>query len=179
MATLLRINLIWLRGHQNIEGNCIADELARQGTTADILRDNDTVGMPMPTCKLHLRQRLYTLSNNRWNAISTCHYSRLTWPNHNSKRTKTLLQCNREDISILLNALTGHGLLGTHAHRLGHSNHDFCRICKQIDEMESIEHLLCFCPAHSLKRFPTLGSFTLPNLAAIQNKKNKLFRENK
>jgi len=90
MATHLRINLIWVTGHRNIEGNCIADELARQETTADNLRDKDTVGMPMPTCKLHLRQRLYTLSNKRWNSISTCHNSRLTWPNYNSKRTKSL-----------------------------------------------------------------------------------------
>jgi len=148
--------------------NCIADELARQGTTADILRDKDTVGMPMSTCKLLLRQRRYTFSNNHWNSISTCHNSRLTWPNYNSKRTKALLQCSREDISTLLNALTGHCLIGTHALRLGLSNHDFCRSCKQIDEEESIEHLLCFCPAHNLKRFHTLGSYTLPNLEAIQ-----------
>jgi len=36
MATHLRINLICVPGHRNIEGNCIANELARQGTTADI-----------------------------------------------------------------------------------------------------------------------------------------------
>jgi len=165
MATLLRINLIWVPGHRNIEGNCIVDELARQGTTADILRGKDTVGMPMATCKLHLRQRLYTLSNNRWNSISTCHNSRLTWPNYNSKRTKTLLQCSRMDISTLLNALKVHCLIGTYALRLGLSH---CRSCKQIDEEESIEHFLRFCPAHNLKRFQTLGGYTLPNLEAIQ-----------
>jgi len=136
MATHQRINLIWVPGHQNIVGNCIAHVLARQGTTADILRDKDTVGMPMATYKLHLRQRLYTLSNNRWNSISTCHNSRLTFPNYNSKIIKTLLQCNREDIFTLQNALTGHCLLGPHAHRLGLSNHDFCRSCKQIDRGE-------------------------------------------
>jgi len=99
MATHLRINLIWVPGHRNIEGNCIADELARYGKTADILRDKDTLGMPMATCKLYLSQRLYTLSNNRWNSISTCHNSRLTWPNYNSKISKTLLQFSREDMS--------------------------------------------------------------------------------
>jgi len=62
MATHLRINLIWMPGHFNIEGNCIADELTRRGTTADILRDKDTVGMPMAICKLHLWRRLYTPS---------------------------------------------------------------------------------------------------------------------
>jgi len=54
MATHLIINLICVPGHRNIKGNCIADELERQGTTADILRDKDTVGMPMATCKLNL-----------------------------------------------------------------------------------------------------------------------------
>jgi len=162
----MRINLIWVPGHRNIEGNCKANEQARQETTEDILRDKDTVGMPMVTCKLHLWQRLYTLSNNRWNSISTCHNSRLTWPNFNSKRTKTLLQCSREDISTLLNALTGHCLIGTHALMLGLSYHDFCRSCK--NEEESIERLLCFCPSHNLSRFQTLGSYTLLNLAAIQ-----------
>jgi len=137
MAIPLTINLIWVPGHCIIEGHCIADKLARQGTTADILRDKDTVGMPMATCKLHLRQRLYTLSNNRWNLISTCHNYRLTWPNYNSKRRKPLLQRSREDISTL-------------------------------SEEESIEHLLCFCRAHYLKHFQILGSYTLPNLAAIQ-----------
>jgi len=121
--------------------------------------------MPMATCKLHLRQ---TLSNNCSNSISTCYNSRLTWPNYSSKRTKTLLYCSSADISTLLNALTGHCLIGTHAHRLGLSNHDFCCSCKQIEEGESIEHLLCFCPAHNLKRFQTLGSYTLPNLADIK-----------
>jgi len=157
MATHLRINLIWVPGHR--------DELGRQGTTADILRDMDTEGMPMGTS--HAPPQSETVRNNRWNSISTCQNSRLTWPNYNSKRTKTLLQCSREDISTLLNALTGHCLIGTHALRLGLSN--FCRSCKQIDEEESIEHLLCFCPAHNLKRFQTLGSYTLPNLAAIQD----------
>jgi len=32
MATRLRIYLIWVPGRRNIEGICIADELARQGT---------------------------------------------------------------------------------------------------------------------------------------------------
>jgi len=75
---------------------------------------------------------------------------------------------NNKNISTLLNALTGHCLVGTHAHRLGLGHHDFCCNCKQIDEEESIEQLLCLCPAQSLKSFQTLGSYTLPKLAAIQ-----------
>jgi len=45
-------------GHYNIESNCIANELARQGTSTDILRNKDTVGMRIVTCKLLIKQRL-------------------------------------------------------------------------------------------------------------------------
>jgi len=65
VATHLKINLIWVPGHQSIEGNCIEDK--------------DTVGIPMATGKLHLRHRLYTLSKNQWNTISTSHNSRVIW----------------------------------------------------------------------------------------------------
>ena len=47
MAKHYNITLIWVAGHQDIEGNYIADELARKGTTAEILQGKDTIGMPL------------------------------------------------------------------------------------------------------------------------------------
>ena len=46
MAIHYRIQLIWIPGHRDIEGNCKADELARIGTTTQILLDEDMIGMP-------------------------------------------------------------------------------------------------------------------------------------
>jgi len=96
MATHLRINVIWVPGHRNIEGNCIADPWLPASSTSgrDCTHFPTTVGTQSQHATI----------------------SRLTWPNYNSKRTKTLLQCSREDIFTLLNALTGHCLIGTHAH---------------------------------------------------------------
>jgi len=71
--------------------------------------------------------------------------------------------CNRKVF------MPGHCLLGTHARRLCLSNLDYCRSCKQADAEENIEHFLRFCPAHNIKRFQALGSYTLSNLAAIQD----------
>ncbi|XP_070854745.1 uncharacterized protein [Drosophila suzukii] len=39
MALQFKIYLIWVPGHRNITGNCIADELARHGTTVPLLPD--------------------------------------------------------------------------------------------------------------------------------------------
>ncbi|KAL7724401.1 hypothetical protein ACLKA6_008748 [Drosophila palustris] len=41
MAEHFDICLIWVPGHQDISGNCIADELARQGTTEILLPDKE------------------------------------------------------------------------------------------------------------------------------------------
>ncbi|KAM8721113.1 hypothetical protein ACLKA7_007049 [Drosophila subpalustris] len=44
MAEHFDICLIWVPGHQDISGNCVADELARQGTTEILLPDKkDTI----------------------------------------------------------------------------------------------------------------------------------------
>jgi len=48
------------------------------------------------------------------------------------KRNKDLLQGNRNDISTLINAITGRCLLGTHARTLGTTNHDNCHSCTQV-----------------------------------------------
>ncbi|XP_070854170.1 uncharacterized protein [Drosophila suzukii] len=49
MALQFKIYLIWVPGHRNITGNCIADELARHGTTVPLLPDKENIGMPMAT----------------------------------------------------------------------------------------------------------------------------------
>jgi len=103
--------------------------------------------MPMATCKLNLRQRLYTLSNNRWNLISTCHNSRLTWPNYNSKRRKTLLQRSREDISTLSEEESiEHLLCFCRAHNLKHFQilGSYTLLNLAAIQGVSIQKILCF-----------------------------------
>jgi len=49
MPNQFTISLIWVPGHRDIVGNCIADELARQGTTKPLLPGEENVGIPMAT----------------------------------------------------------------------------------------------------------------------------------
>jgi len=57
MANQFTISLIW-----DIVGNCIADELARQGTTKPLLPGEENVGMPMATSKLNIKNHFNTLT---------------------------------------------------------------------------------------------------------------------
>ena len=68
MATHYRILLIWVIGHRDIK----AGELARIGTTIEILIDEDTIGIPLATCKMRINQNMIKLAQHIWNNNPTC-----------------------------------------------------------------------------------------------------------
>jgi len=55
MVNQFTISLIWVPGHRDIVGNCIAHELTRLGTTKPLLPGKENVGMPIATCKLTIK----------------------------------------------------------------------------------------------------------------------------
>jgi len=67
----------------------------------------------------------------------------------------------------VLRALTGHWLVGAHAGRLKAPQNDFCRSCRDKEEVETVEHLLCFCPALCRLRLKHLGSPFIDDLTEI------------
>jgi len=76
----------------------------------------------------------------------------------NNKTISELLKFSRTECGILVRALTGHWLVGTHAGRLKATKNDFCRSCRDEEEDETVEHLLCFCPALCRLRMKHFGS---------------------
>ena len=153
--------------HRDIPGNCKADELARTGTTLQILEEFAYIGAPLSTCKLWLRQEAIKQSNERWARIDTCRVARQIWPRYDLRRSKYLLALERKRLSTLVSVLTGHCLIGEHARRLGINSNDFCRSCGDEKEVESVEHLLCDCPALSKRRLVILGSAFLGSLTDL------------
>ena len=97
----IKITLIWAFGHQNIEGNIIADELARKETN---LSGKDTIGMSIATCRLFIKQETLRQVEVRWKNISNCEISRQTWPCHNLERAKTSQMWKQSASSWLNNA---------------------------------------------------------------------------
>jgi len=167
MAIQFTISLIWAPGHRDIVGNCIADELARQGTIKPLLPEKENVGMPMATCKLNIKNYFNKLANTHWQNAPQCRISHQTWPVINNKKTSELLKFSRTGCGMLIRALTGHWLVGTHAGRLKASQNGFCRSCREEEEEETVEHLLCFCPALCRLRLKHLGSPFIDDLTEI------------
>jgi len=167
MANQFTTSLIWVPGHRDIVGNCIADELDRQGTTKPLLPGEENVGMPMATCKLNIKIHLNTLANTHWQNAPHCRISHQTWPVINNKKTSELLKLSRTECGMLIRALTGHWLVGAHAGRLKAPQNDFCRSCRDEEEVETVEHLLCFYPALCRLRLKHLRSPFIDDLTEI------------
>ena len=85
----LHIHLSWVPGHRDIEGNCKEDELARICTTTDILVDEDTISIPLATCKMRINQNMIKFAQLIWNNNPTCRISKFTWPVHMASEQKT------------------------------------------------------------------------------------------
>ncbi|KAM8702605.1 hypothetical protein ACLKA7_001941 [Drosophila subpalustris] len=154
MAEHFDVYLIWVPGHQDIPGNCIADELARRDTSSILLPDKEDFSMPRATCKLLLLNQSITKASTRWQNASVGRIARQAWPYIDKARTTALCRLSRNDCSMVVRSLTGHWLVGTHALRLNAPYNDFCRSCRDEEEEESTEHFFCFCPALSHRRLP-------------------------
>jgi len=68
---------------------------------------------------------------------------------------------------MLFRALTDHWLVGAQGGRLKAPQNDFCRSCRDEEEVKTVEHLLCFCPALCKLRLKNLGSPFIDDLTEI------------
>ncbi|KAL7726480.1 hypothetical protein ACLKA6_001102 [Drosophila palustris] len=169
MAEHFDICLIWVPGHQDIPGNCIADELARQGTTEILLPDKEDISMPLATCKLMLHTQSNLKSTLCWQNSLVGRVARQTWPHIDKARTDALCNLSRVECSFVIRSLTGHWLIGIHAQRMNSPYNDFCRSCRDEEEEESPEHF-CSCPALMSRRLHTLGKSFLDGLGDLADK---------
>lgn len=167
MAEHFNVQLTWVPGHTDVPGNCTADELARKGTTLQILPKREQLGIPLSTCKLMLQEETYRQTNVQWKNRTTCRTSRLIWPKLDLRRSKQLINLQRRDISLVVGVLTGHCLIGNHASRLGFLSNDFCRSCNNEEEEENITHFLCSCPALMNRRNTHLGCYFFEGLSDL------------
>ncbi|KAL7725151.1 hypothetical protein ACLKA6_018676 [Drosophila palustris] len=167
MAELFDIRLVWVPGHQDIQGNCIADESARRGTTDTLLPNKEDISMPLATCKLMLHNLFEEKHNVQWYSTPNCRVARQTWPHIDKARSKTLCNLSRTDCSRVVRSITGHLLVGIHALRLKTPYNDFSRSCRDEEEEESPEHFFCFFPALSNRRRRGLGKPFLTSLGEL------------
>jgi ribonuclease HI len=158
------LNIIWVPSHVNIQGNEIADTLARQGSDLHI---SWSVRIPVPTAFYKNEINSYLLERAKFNWQKAMHKSKNLWTAFNPKATRSMLDKGRKYARKVTFLLTGHWNIGRHARRLGIGNIACpgCGICAQETDLE---HVWCLCPALTRNRLNYLGNHSFSDLEELK-----------
>lgn len=158
------IKLCWVPGHSDVPGNERADECARHGSSLDSGHIEESINAPLQEYYNAIEAIVLRDTSRRWHDTTNCIIARTLWPKLNLRKTQELLKFNKSSIRMLIGVITGHCAIGHMAARYGVPHHDFCRSCRDEEEIETVQHLLCDCPALQGKRLKHLGNTFLAEL---------------
>ncbi|XP_020298149.1 uncharacterized protein LOC109862489 [Pseudomyrmex gracilis] len=160
------ITLVWVRGHQGIQGNGMADSLAKLNTLEEPACQR--VGVSFAIRKNHIKDWLKREHRTAWVKLKSCRQAKVLMTQPLPGRTKELLTMGKYKQRLCIGLLTRHWAFRAHLFNLGLVEESRCRFCGE--EREDSVHILFRCPSLVLKRFKSLGSmFVEPEDLKIHN----------
>jgi ribonuclease HI len=149
------LSLSWVPAHCGIEGNEIADALAKQGANDKFIGPEPYVGVSRSEIKTKIKRRLVIAWNQYWNSCEGLRHSKNFIRGIDSNRSKIILNYPRKNIRLIIGFLTGHYPLKARLKLMQLGTDDECRWC--LEEKETAEHLLRECEALANLRRIHLG----------------------
>jgi hypothetical protein len=129
LAECNKVHLMWVPGHKGIEGNEIADQLARRGSL------NLLTG-PEPACSIServawraIRDWVYREHHKYWKSIFGQKHAKCFLDGPSTKRTIEYLKLSRFQARQVTGLLTGHCHLKGHLFKLGKADNPICSRC--------------------------------------------------
>jgi len=143
--------LVWVPGHSNIEGNSLADQLAREGASSPYYGPEPAIGLSKATIREHLKNWTSRKHKLFWGRVHGLITSKSHIPEPCTKRTKELLSLSRSKLRVVTGLLTGHAAVKDRLITMNLYNGDpSCRLCN--GEPETVTHILYDCGALDRRR---------------------------
>ena len=156
-----KVSIIWVPGHQGIEGNEKADELAREGSNKKLTGPEPAFGISYATQRQLIRDNFTRRHDELWKKLDSCKHSKHFIVKSNKRTTNFLLNKSRKELRSMIGLITGHCKLNKHLHRMRLSEDSSCRRCNE--EEETPIHLFTNCPALEATRRTFFGATTTTN----------------
>ena len=145
-----QVQLMWVPGHSDIEGNERADILAKNGAHTVCEIPEPAVPVSYNRCRLEVRNWIREKHAEAWNRADSCTLTKKAIYTTNKIPAKSLLKLSRRKLNQVIQILTGHGNLATHRHKMGKVQSPLCPMCHEADETP--QHFVGDCPAYQNAR---------------------------
>ena len=154
-----RITLRWIKAHAGHEGNEIADEQAKEGTTKGEILD-DAPKLPLATRKKAIKELFHQKWNEYWMARKDCRQTKHWFPGLNKDNRTRVATVTRDIAGVLVQLITGHNYLKRHEAIVNGTDDNECERCGEGEEESSL-HVIGECPAYGRIRRERFGSHCL------------------
>ena len=139
----------WVKSHNDLTGNEVADAEAKAGA---LQGERTKIPVPMQEIKTTIRRKILDEWNACWQSLQGCRQTKIWFPNIEPGISKKLITLNREDLSLMIQVISGHCFRYHEAKVSG--SEPTCRLCLEADE--SSWHVIAECPALWQQRADTL-----------------------
>ena len=133
-----------------IHGNEVADFLAKKGSTLGQGSTNELL-TPQVKQKYNINDYFMKKWSKAWQSYSEARQTKIWFPRPNPKKSLLLLKMDRNNLSRMVQFITGHNKLKRHKNiQDGILDPHSCRLC--LEEEESSFHVIAECPAMQIHR---------------------------
>ena len=147
-----RLSLNWIKAHKGHQGNEIADRLANQA--ANTGQEFQMVLISDNLIKQYIKDKIYDHWFQDWQSNTTqFKHTKKFFPYMNEKTSKQLLKLDRQQLTQIIHATTGHNNLRYHSNKINPLTHTHCRLCKDRKTQETFVHLFFDCSALQVLRY--------------------------
>lgn len=133
-----RVEINWIKAHNNYSGNERADELARNSVYHNIVNFN--IEPPFSEIKANLNQKLMEEWDEEWQNEDSCRLTKIFYPTMHKGKAKELANLSSRR---LIEVVSGQNNLHYIQKKIT-GNTNLCRLCEE--EEETFDHFVNECP---------------------------------
>ena len=113
------VTLAWVPGHSGVEGNELADELAKKGASSLPFGPEPTLGISYRQARKEVEIWLQMEKAKSWQGMPNTRNLKRLSIKPSRELTQKLLSLKRTEVRRIVGILTGHCHLRHHLHRIG------------------------------------------------------------